>query len=218
MNYLIMKSPQGDSRKGICGVVIPDGFFVVVEYTEETQPQLQNIRNLPGSLYSVMKTTMPVGHYAPNGLRVTLSSLWDWILYGNDLDYIDKQPEAGAEVISEKSTVRPPVMADRPEYIGLNDIPDDEVDLPPAVLKAREHFASLQAQGAGNMAAPKHELPAVDAHNQIDLESDVDTLGAAGATDEVAMLRAALDTRQIPYSQQAKAPALRKKLETANAA
>jgi hypothetical protein len=215
MNYLINKGPEGDSRKGICGVVIPDGFFVVVEYAEENQQQLRNIRNLQGELYTVTKTDLPVGHYAPNGCRVTLDSVWNWYLEGADLDYVDGAPADGVKILSKKNEVRPPDLTDRPEYIGLNALPEDAVDLPPAVLKAREHFAALEAAKVEALPATGH---AASVKSEIPVESDMDTLSSVGATDEVAMLRAALDARGIKYHPTAKAPALKKKLQGAEEA
>ena len=209
MNYLVSKSPIGDSRKGICGVVIPDGFFVVIEYTEETQPQLQNIKKLPGDMYSVTKTDLPVGHYAPNGCRVTLSSLWNWYLYQEPLEYVDGEPVSDEAIPAPKKDMRPPDMADRPEYVGLNDIPSDDSDLPPAVALARKQFAAQQAAGVKDTPV----TPVAHAiESDVQVESDADTLAAAGATDEIAMLRAQLDARNIKYHPTAKAPALRKKL------
>jgi hypothetical protein len=213
MNYLISKDQKGDARKGICGVLIPDGFFVVVEYTEENQQQLMNIRRLPSTTYSVTKTTLPVGHYAPNGCRVTLESVWNWQLHGNDLDYVDGEPLDGVKIISKKSEARPPDMADRPEYVGLNALPEEEVaNLPPAVAKAREHFAAMEAAGAASLPATGH---AAKVESPIELEADEVTLTQGGGTDEVAMLRAQLDVKGVTYHPTAKAPALRKKLEAA---
>ena len=216
MNYLISKATN-DERKGICGVMIPDGFFTVVQLTFENQEQLKNIMNLPGDRYAVTKTALPEGHYAPNGCRVTLESLWAWYLYKEELVYLDEIPADGtAEVPRPGRNARPPNMDDRPEYIGLDDLgADDETVLPEAVRLARKRIADQEAAGAIPQAVARvsHETD-----SEIDLENDETTLLNAGATDELAMLRAALDARSIKYSPTAKAPNLRKKLEEANAA
>ena len=207
MNYLITKDPPGDSRKGICGVLIPDGFFVVVEYTEDNQAQLQNIKKLPGDMYKVTKTTLPVGHYAPNGCRVTLGSIWDWHLYNGKLEYVDGEPIDEIEIVNPNNKQRPPDVSAREEYVGLDDLGDDpDVDLPDVVMKARENFKRFETNKAP-VAPVAHTI-----NSEIDLESDSETLSAAGATDEVAMLRAQLDAKGIRYHPTAQAPALRKKL------
>ena len=201
MNLLVSKI-NGDSRKAMCGVMIPDGFFTVLEYTEETQPQLANIKSMHADNYRVTKTDLPVGYYAPNGCRVTLGSLWNWHLYKEKLVYIDGDPVSGV-AIPEPKKIRPPNMADRPAYIGLADIGEEEEDLPPAVALARKQLAE-------NVKAVTPVAHTVD--SPIPTESDEETLTAAGATDEVAMLRAQCDAKGIRYHPTAQAPALRKKL------
>lgn len=201
MNLLVSKI-NGDSRKAMCGVMIPDGFFTVVEYSPETQPQLNNIQTLHKDNYRVTKTDLPVGYYAPNGCRVTLGSLWDWYLYKEPLEYIDGDPVNGVPVPTPERS-RPPNMAERPAYIGLADIGDDGVDLPPAVALARKQLA----ENVKPVTPVAHTVDSV-----IPTESDHETLTAAGATDEIAMLRAQCDARSIKYHPTAQAPALRKKL------
>ena len=201
MNLLVSKI-NADQRKAMCGVMIPDGFFTVVEYTEETQPQLSNIKRLHKDNYKVTKTDLPAGWYAPNGCRVTLGSLWDWYLYKKPLVYIDGDPVSGVPIPTTERP-RPPNMSARPEYIGLADIGEDPVDLPPAVALARKQLA----ENVKPVAPVAHTIA-----SDIPTESDQETLLAAGATDEVAMLRAQLDAKGIRYHPTAQAPALRKKL------
>ena len=212
MNYLITKGEAGDSRKGICGVMIPDGgFFTVVEYSEESHQQLHNIKQLPGELYTVRKTDLPVGHYAPNGCRVTLASLWDWFLYSKDLEYLDGEPLDGAPVVKKVIETRPPDMTDRPAYVHLDELTEEQrEDLPPAVLKAREQLKAAAEKATAAVTPVANTVDSV-----IPVESDLETLETAGATDKLAMLRAALDARGIEWSHLAKEPSLLRKLQDA---
>ena len=209
MNYLVAKKAS-DQRHSICGVmVLEGGFFTVIGLTMDNQQQLRNIMDKPN--YTVTKTDLPEGFYAPNGCRVTEDSVWDFHLYSGPLVYIDNVPAGlDAEVQAHKSDVRPPNVMDRPTYVNLQDMPEvSDEDLPEAVRLARQRVSQESVA-----VAPK----ANKIESAIPIEDDATTLGAADNEDDaVAMLRAQLDVRGIPYSNQAKAPALQKKLNEATA-
>ena len=57
MNYLVTKLIP-DSRRGICGLVIPDGFMTVVSLSFENQKQLKDIMSFHKHGYKVQKTTL----------------------------------------------------------------------------------------------------------------------------------------------------------------
>lgn len=208
MNYLITKLIP-DSRRGICGFMIPDGFMTVVGLTFENQQQLRNIMTMHKQGYKVQKTTLPEGYYAPNGRRVTLDSIWKWYMYGDKLVYIDPVPEEGVEeIMAPHRDVRPPDMSERPEYVSLDDLPDEEE--PPEVRRAREILEQNTAP-----APQRIERPVAKA-DQIPVESDVETLQKADPkVDELTMLRTALDAKGIPWKPAMNRMKLRKLLDAA---
>ena len=137
MNYLISKG-KNDARITICGLIIPDNFFIVMGLTFKNQRQLKLIMEKED--YDVTETDLPEGHYAPNGLRVDKWSIQDWaISKTGPLVYIDEQPPKGAElVVPGERDVRPPDLNMRPDHVGIDEISVTEyVVLPAAVAKAR---------------------------------------------------------------------------------
>ena len=213
MNYLITKK-QPDTRFTISNIVIPDGFFVVMGLTFENQKQLEGL----AKRYNVTRTELPEGNYTPDGYRVSASSILDWAYSAGQLVYIDKEPVEGAAVAPVRE-VRPPNIDNRPEHMGLGDVASDVVIVdPPGVAAAKRILAEQAQAGITTPAAPERTEQRVSPLDQVNQESDAETLGQAkDADDEVAMLRAALDVRGVEYSPLAKAANLRKKLETATA-
>lgn len=208
MNYLISKN-KGDGRVTICGVIIPDNFFVVMGLTFDNQLQIKHVQGIDN--YDVTPTDLPEGHYTPEGYRVDKWSIRDWAYEKGKLVYLDKDP---VEVVTapDRSGIRPPDVSKRPDHIDIDSIPESEVVLPPAVAKARALIEQQDAEGITPLSAPTRADAGAAESAEISQESDEATLAAAGATDEIAMLRAQLDARNIKYHPTAKAPALRKKL------
>lgn len=198
MNYLISKV-NPDARHSTCGFLILDNFFKVVQLTFENQERLKNIKAVPN--YRVTSTELPEGDYAPNGCRATEGSIWNHLLYKNQLEYIDEVPEGLAKEFAAPSRdQRPPVMRDRPEYLGLDQVGDvSDEDLPEAVRLARARVSS-------------ESVPVVPAAHKVEsiipTEDDTVTLGG----DDVAMLRAMCDVKGIKYHPSAGVDALKKKL------
>jgi len=209
MNYLIRKK-VGDSRKGICNIMIPDGFMTVLSLSFENQKHIRDIMTVHRANYEVVQTDLPEGYYAPNGCRVTLESLWNWVLYNGELVYVDKVPENIEAVEPMKKDVRPPDLSQRPEYVDLESLPAEMTKETPEVAMARK---ILEAQT--EPAPPRVETKAA-AEDEIPLEDDVETLSkATGNTDELAMLRAALDAKGVEWTPSMNRNTLRKKLNAA---
>lgn len=209
MNYLVSK-PKDDSRITVCGFIIPNGFFVVMGLTFENQRQLKNVRSFG---YDVTPTDLPEGTYTPQGRRVDKWSVRDWALGQGDLVYLDgPAPEDPMEAL-RRDEIRPPDVSLRPAHMDIEEVELSGVQtvLPPGVAAAK---AFLEKQSK-TVAIDKRDTADDE---MIPAEDDMTTLAEAGATDELTMLRAALDARNIPYSPQAKVPALKKKLEQADAA
>lgn len=98
--YLIKKK-RGDARLTTCGVIIPDGFYVVMNMTFENQRQIQNIKKFG---YEVTETDLPEGTYTPDGRRVDKWSARDHFLSRTPLKYLDTEPAGPPE--NEKTEVQ----------------------------------------------------------------------------------------------------------------
>lgn len=195
MNYLIRKHHH-DSRLITCGIVIPDGFFVVTQMSFDNQRQLENIRNFG---YIVESTELPEGHYTPDGLRVDKYSILDFFVEKTGpLRYIDKVPQEGAATITRPTNkISPPDVRLRPPSPSISDIKPAEAssDAPAGVLAAME----------------RNRMPAPETATEQATEP------AVSNESELEMLRSALDSRGIDWHPRMKAETLRAKLENAAA-
>jgi hypothetical protein len=211
MNYLITKK-EPDSRYSTCGFIMPDGFFTVVGLTLRNQDQIKNISRL----YDLSEEpNLPEGTYTSAGYRIDPGSVVEWMGGTGELVYIDEQPPKGASLVSGVRDIRPPDLSMRPEHVDMNMVDVDAIEVPPAVIAAREAHARQVAAGTKNAPAPTRAQVGAQESTDIPVEKDMDTLQGAGGDHEVAMLRASLDVRGITYHPTAKAPALRKKLQAA---
>jgi hypothetical protein len=212
MNYLISKK-KGDARITTCGVIIPDGFFVVMGLSFDNERQLKHVR---GFGYNVTPTDLPEGHYAPDGRRVDKWSIRRWAYENGQLEYLDEAPIDGAvPPAPDRSHIRPPDVSLRPDPVSLEEVGDENVDLPPAVAAAR---ALLAAQGQRTVSVEGRKASG-HAEGNIPTESDAETVAkATGApVDELTLLRAACDAQGIEWHPRNSIATLKSKLETAAA-
>lgn len=89
MPYKLFKKVP-DSRINLCGLPFPNGFYHVIERTEENQRQLDNIKQHG---YAVEFCELKPGIYTDDGREVDADSLHDFIYYGGPLVFKDgKKP------------------------------------------------------------------------------------------------------------------------------